>query len=116
MIHHLFEQVVENRAACRAVIDADRAISYAELNARANLLAYHFRLLGVGRGCLVAIHLDRSIELIVAVVAVLKAGAGYVPLATDQPPERLGFILHDTAAQFVITRTDRLQLPGIQVN
>src|SRR6185295_5740727 len=71
---------------------------------RANQLAHHLRRLGVGRESPVGILLDRTPAMVVAVLAVLKAGAAYVPLQPGQPSERLKYILEDTGASVVLTR------------
>src|SRR6185437_12243817 len=80
---------------------ADR-LTYAELNARANRLAHRLREHGVGRDVLVACCLERSFDLIVALLAVLKAGGAYVPLDAGYPPERLAAMIEDTAAPVLL--------------
>ena len=70
-----------------------RFLDYLQLNARANQLAHLLRSLGVGPEHRVAVCLERSIELVVAVLAILKAGGAYVPLDPGYPDERLGFML-----------------------
>ncbi|WP_372504850.1 amino acid adenylation domain-containing protein [Streptomyces telluris] len=100
---------VEARAArtphATALVDGDRSLTYAALNARANRLARHLRTLGVAPGTLAAVALPRSTELVVALLAVLKAGGAYVPLDTADPAVRLRETL-DTAAP-VCVLTDR---------
>ena len=78
-----------------ALIHEDRRLSYGELNARADRLAHHLRELGVGPGARVAILLERSIELVVAELAVLKRGAAYVPIDPAFPTERQVFMAGD---------------------
>jgi natural product biosynthesis luciferase-like monooxygenase protein/amino acid adenylation domain-containing protein len=78
-------------------------LTYAELNRRANQLAYHLRSLGVGPESRVGIGMERSLELIVGLLGILKAGGAYVPLDLTYPPERLSFMLDDTQAQVLIT-------------
>ena len=73
-------------------------LSYAELNARSNRLAHYLKKLGVGREVLVAIALERSLDLLVALLAVWKAEGAYVPLDPDFPGERLASILSDARA------------------
>ena len=82
-------------------------VSYGELNARANRLAHHLIGLGVSRGDVVGIHLERSVDMVVAVLAVLKAGAAYVPLDPALPAERLTFMVDETGAQVVISTRAR---------
>jgi amino acid adenylation domain-containing protein len=79
------------------------SLSYRELNARANRLAARLRRMGAGPGKLVGIHLDRSFDLIVAIFAVLKAGAAYLPLDLACPADRLEFQVRDAAAGIVLT-------------
>jgi len=79
-------------------------VSYRELNSRANKLAAHIRLLGVVPGDLVALCLERSIEMVVSIFAALKSGAAYVPMDPELPGERLSYILADTNAKILITQ------------
>src|SRR5262249_12642243 len=78
------------------------SLSYGELNRRANRLAHHLRGLGVGPESRVALCVERSVELVVGLLAVLKAGGAYVPLDPTYPPERLSFLLEDCAARLVL--------------
>ena len=78
-------------------------LTYAELNARANRLAHYLRSLGVGPDVLVGLCLERSVEMIVAMLGVLKAGGAYLPLNPAYPQERLAFMLDDTQARVLIT-------------
>lgn len=81
----------------------DVRLTYAELNERASRLACHLRGLGVGRGDRVALCLGRSADLPVAILGVWRSGAAYVPLAVDDPPERLEYIAADSGARAVVT-------------
>ena len=85
-----------------AVADGARRLSYADLERSASTLAAVLRERGIGRGDLVALYLDRSVELAVAITAVHKAGAGYVPLDPGFPASRLGFMLRDSQAGLVL--------------
>ena len=78
-----------------AVVHEGRALSYGELNARANRLAHLLIAEGVGSEQLVALAMPRSIELVVGVLAVLKAGAAYLPLDPDYPADRIAYMLED---------------------
>ena len=101
--HHLFEnQVIRSPEAC-ALVCEDERLTYRELNERANRLARHLRTLGVGPDGLVAILLERSVDLLVAILGTLKAGGAYVPLDPLTPTERLSFILGDTQAPVLLT-------------
>lgn len=94
-IHQLFEGQVERTPGAIAAIHHDKSLTYAELNARANKLAYYLRRLGVKPETRVAICVDRSLEMLVAIFAVLKAGGAYVPLDPQYPAERLAYIIRD---------------------
>ncbi|HEV2222364.1 MAG TPA: amino acid adenylation domain-containing protein, partial [Candidatus Acidoferrales bacterium] len=96
-VHELFEVQAEKSPEATAVVFEEKELSYAELNARANQLAHYLRELGVKPDAPVAICLERGFEMIVALLAVLKAGAAYVPLDPAYPLERLCFMLDDCA-------------------
>ncbi len=87
-----------------AVVFGARQLTYRELNARANQLARHLQKLGVGPDSLVALCVDRSLEMVVGMLGILKAGGGYVPLDPKYPPERLAFVLQDANAQVLLTQ------------
>ncbi|MCZ4087496.1 non-ribosomal peptide synthetase, partial [Streptomyces antarcticus] len=91
-----------------AIVDDVVSLSYEEANARANRLAHHLRELGVGPEVLVGICLERSPELILAVLAVLKAGGAYLPLDPEAPAERLGFMVEDAGTRFLLTSRELL--------
>jgi amino acid adenylation domain-containing protein len=99
----------ERQAVCTpdapAVSFGDRRLTYARLNRKANRLAWHLRQLGVGPDSLVAVYMDRSVDLIVAFLGILKAGGAYVPVDPAYPAERLTFMLEDTACGVVITQS-----------
>jgi amino acid adenylation domain-containing protein len=105
-VHELFEDEVEHRPDAIALSVDDQTISYRELNERANVLAHRLRGLGVGPEVLVGICLERSIDLIVSILATLKAGGAYVPLDPEYPRQRLAFMLEDTDAPVLISRTN----------
>jgi amino acid adenylation domain-containing protein len=108
--HVLVERQVA-RAPDRIALRADhQVVTYGELDNRANQLAHHLIESGVGGGDLVGVHLERSVEMVVAVLAILKAGAGYVPLDPALPPGRLNFMVEDTAVTLVISRADTVKL------
>ncbi len=95
------------RPRALAVADADGAVlSYAELEESANQLARHLREQGIGRGDLVGVLLPRSADLVVALCAVLRAGAAYLPLDPGYPAERLSWLLEDAQASLVVTRDE----------
>ncbi|MFP3969311.1 amino acid adenylation domain-containing protein [Actinomadura fulvescens] len=102
----LFEAQVARTPEAVALAHGDALITYAELDARANRLAHHLLELGTGAESMVGVCLPRGIDLIVAVLAVWKAGAAYVPLDPAYPAERLEFMLADSGATLVIGRGD----------
>lgn len=81
---------------------ADASVTYADLNARANRLAHWLRADGVGPGQVVALQVERSVEMVVGILGVLKAGAAYLPMARDWPPERAAFVLRDARARVLL--------------
>ncbi|HEX3156856.1 MAG TPA: amino acid adenylation domain-containing protein, partial [Candidatus Angelobacter sp.] len=102
--HELFEEEVRKSPEATAVVYEEQALSYRELNARANQLARYLRELGVGPEVRVGLCLERSLEMVVAVLGVLKAGGAYVPLDPGYPVERLGYMLEDTQAPVLLTQ------------
>ena len=104
-MHELFEAQVRSNPEATAVIYEDEQLTYGELNARANRLAHHLRLLGVRPDKLVALCVERSIEMVVGLLAVLKAGGAYVPLDPGYPLERLSYMLQDSAPVVVLTNS-----------
>ncbi|MEV6032879.1 amino acid adenylation domain-containing protein [Nonomuraea sp. NPDC052116] len=102
-----FEAQVDRSPHAPAVLAPDGLVlTYAELDLRANRLANHLRGLGVGTEDRVAVHLHRGVDLIVAILAVLKAGAAYLPLDPGDAPARLRHMLADGAASLTLTRAD----------
>ncbi len=102
-IHQLFEEQVERAPEATALVYKDRRLSYAELNIRANALAHQLIGLDVQPGAYIATLLERSAELVIAQLAILKVGAVYVPIDTKAPAERQAWILNDCAARLLIT-------------
>jgi surfactin family lipopeptide synthetase C len=112
-IHALFEEHAGSAPDATAVALGDRSLTYGQLNERANKLAHHLRKRGVGVGTPVAICMDRTIEMVVALIGTLKAGGAYVPMDPSYPPERLVFMLEDTNAPVLLTEeTIAARLPG----
>ncbi|MBR2564034.1 MAG: amino acid adenylation domain-containing protein, partial [Paenibacillus sp.] len=103
--HELFEQQVERTPEALAVVYEDSKLTYAELNAKANQLAYALRSHGVRPEQVVGILADRSVELLIGVLAVWKAGGAYVPLDPDYPAERIEYMLADSRASVLLTQT-----------
>ncbi|KAF9955515.1 hypothetical protein BGZ72_003654 [Mortierella alpina] len=100
--HHVFEQQVERAPNAIALVHNDQTLTYGELNARANRLAHHLVSLGVQPETLVGICVERSIGLIVGLMAILKAGGAYLPLDPAHASERLSSILEDASPAMLI--------------
>ena len=103
----LFEARVAAAPDAVALVSGDRTLTYRELNARANRLARLLVSRGVGPESLVGLALPRSVDQVVSLLAVVKAGAGYLPLDLDHPAERLRFMLADAAPAYVAGASDR---------
>ncbi|HEU4559378.1 MAG TPA: condensation domain-containing protein, partial [Longimicrobium sp.] len=103
-IHQLFEAQAARTPHAVAVVHECTALSYAELNARANRLAHHLRELGVGPDVPVGICIGRSLELVVGMLALLKAGGAYVALDPEYPDDRLRYMLEDSRPPVLLTQ------------
>ena len=118
ILHELFEEQVKKTPHNIALVYEDEELTYQELNERANQLAYYLRDHGVGPDTLVAIALERSLEMMIGLLGILKAGGAYVPLDPTYPQERLRFMLEDTQAPVVLTTSiiaDELPSTGNQL-
>ena len=104
LVHQLIEEQAARTPAALAVADSDRTFTYAELNQRANQLARYLKRHNAQPETLVAVHLEQSSELVVALLAILKAGAAFVPLDPAYPAETLAFMLADAQASLLLTR------------
>jgi amino acid adenylation domain-containing protein/non-ribosomal peptide synthase protein (TIGR01720 family) len=102
-LHERFEAQVAARRDAVALVDEGEQLTYGCLNARANQIAHHLNSLGIGCESKVAICLERSAELVVSILGVLKAGAAYVPLDPNYPRERLEFMLRDVGASALLS-------------
>src|SRR5207248_4054990 len=117
-IHRLFEQQAEQTPEAVAAVFESHQLTYRELNRRANQLAELLRRMGVGPGVLVGLCMDRSLEMVVSLLAILKAGGAYVPLDPAYPTERLAFMLEDTRAPVLVTQqrfVDSHPTQGVEV-
>lgn len=115
-IHQLFEEQVERTPEAIAVVLEDQELTYGELNRRANQLEHYLKKLGVGPEALVAIWMERSIEMIVGLLGILKAGGAYVPLDPNYPKERLEFMVADAQVSFLLTQDRLLEEGGSMVD
>lgn len=106
-IHHLFEAQVEKTPEAVAVVCGQEELTYRELNNRANQLAHYLQTLGVKPDTLVAISVERSVEMIVGFLGILKAGGAYIPLDPAYPHERRAYKLQDSQTPVILTQ-DRL--------
>ena len=116
-VPHLFETQAAQTPDAIALVDAHgQSLTYTQLNAKANQLAQHLATRGAKPGTLVAIASERSLDMVVALIATLKAGAAYLPLDPEYPHDRLDFMLRDSNASLLITQSslqDKLPKTGI---
>lgn len=103
-IHELFEAQVEKTPKAIALVGEDERLTYLELNQRANQLAHYLTKSGVGPESLVGVFMERSVEMIVGLLAILKAGGAYVPLDPTYPQERIRFTVDDARLSVVLTQ------------
>ena len=104
LVHDLFDEQALRTPEKTAIICRDRALTYADLRRKADRLALHLRKLGVGPETIVAICMERSLDMMVAVMGVLKAGGAYLPLDPTFPPDRVAFMLQDSDARVILTQ------------
>ena len=103
-INELFEEQAERTPEALAVVFGDVRLSYRELNERANQWAHRLQHLGAGPETLIGLCVERSAEMIVGLLAILKAGAAYVPLAPDSPLERLAMMVKEAGIELLLTQ------------
>lgn len=112
-IHEMFERQVERTPDSIAAVFENERLTYYELNQRANKLGRYLRALGAGPETRIAVCMNRSIEMLVGLLGILKAGAAYVPLDPSYPRERLEFVLKDACAPVLLTQSSlQSQLPA----
>lgn len=111
----LFEAQAAGAPDAVALTFGDQSMTYGELEAAANRLAHEMIALGAGPDELVGIALERSLDMVVAILATLKAGAAYLPLDPAYPSERLSFTLQDSAAKLLVTRADVANAPACEI-
>lgn len=113
LIHQIFEAQVRQAPDATALVYNRESLSYSVLNSRANQLARYLKSLGVKSDVLVALCVERGLDMIVGIIGILKAGGGYLPLDPESPAERTQYILQDAAPQAVVTQSrfvERLSL------
>ena len=103
-VHQLIEAQVELTPDAEALVFAGQRLTYTQLNRRANRLAHRLMDAGVGPDVLVGLAVERSIDMVVGLLAVLKAGGAYVPLDPEYPRERLAYMLEDSGVKLQIGR------------
>ncbi len=117
-IHQVFEAQAEKSPQREAVAFGDQRLTYLQLNQRSNQFAHHLRTLGVGPGVFVGICVERTLELVVGLLGILKAGGTYVPIDPQYPRDRLEFMLADSRSPVIVTQQGvggDLTLPNTQV-
>jgi amino acid adenylation domain-containing protein len=115
-VHELFAAQAAATPKSVAAVFGNESFTYEELNWRANQLAHHLKFLGIGPESLVAVSMERSLEMLVALLGTLKAGAAYVPLDPSFPAERLRFMLEDSKASLLLTRSSEKEKLGELIN
>ena len=114
-IHQLFEEQVQRTPDAVAVVFDNQQLTYQQLNSRANQLAHYLRSLGVKPDVLVGICVERSLEMVVALLGILKAGGAYLPLDPEYPQDRLSFMLEDAQVSLLLTQRLIDRFPEHQV-
>jgi amino acid adenylation domain-containing protein len=104
-VHRLIERQVAQNPGATALVFGHEALSYAELNTRANRLAHRLIAIGVRPESRVGLALERSIEMVVGLLAILKAGGVYVPLDPEYPPQRLSYMVEDSGVGWLLTHS-----------
>ncbi|HEY0497536.1 MAG TPA: amino acid adenylation domain-containing protein, partial [Kutzneria sp.] len=112
-IVEVFEETVRKAPTARALVFQDTEFTYAELNARVNRLAHHLITLGAGPERVIALALPRSAELVIAMLAVFKTGAVYLPVDRGLPKDRVDLLLHDAGTTLVVVAEDDTTTPVV---
>jgi amino acid adenylation domain-containing protein len=113
-LHGMFAEQVRRRGQAVAVTYGDTQLTYAEIDKRANRLAWRLRARGIEPDCLVAVCMEKSADVVVALLGVLKAGGAYVPMDPSYPDDRIAFMLEDSKASIVLT--DQESQPRLSVH
>jgi amino acid adenylation domain-containing protein/FkbM family methyltransferase len=110
LLHQLFEEQAGRTPDARAVVFEQNALTYAELDRRANRLASHLRTLGAGPDVLVALFVERSLDTVIGILGILKAGGAYLPIDPAQPAARVASVLEDARVTAMVTQAALLEL------
>ncbi len=114
-VHHLFVLQARRTPDSIAVVDDRRQMTYRDLNTRSNQLARYLQNFGVGPDVLVGVAVDRSVEMVVGLLGILKSGGAYVPLDIEYPEERLAFMARDAGLRVLLSQKQfRPKLPDVQ--
>lgn len=108
-VYELFQEQVDRHPDFVCIEYGDTSITYREVNERANKLAHYLHKLGVGPESLVGVYLDRSPQIIVSILAVMKSGAGYVPISTSYPNDRVAYIMDEAKFTAVLTSSEHAE-------
>src|SRR5262249_44773337 len=103
-IHDLFERQVDDSPDTLAVEFDNSGLTYADLNTHPNYVARHLRSLGAGPGVLIGLCIERSLDMVVALLGILKSGAAYIPLDPSYPEKRLQFVISDARPLLIVTQ------------
>ncbi|WP_148057494.1 AMP-binding protein, partial [Pseudomonas brassicacearum] len=115
LLPELIARHAQSRPEATALVCGDATLNYAELERRANRLAHRLIELGAGPEVVIGVALERSVEMVVALLAVMKSASAYVPLDIDYPPERLAFMIEDSAMALLLTHTQvQERLPVVE--
>ncbi len=109
LVHELFEEQVRKNPNNTAVIFRDETITYSQLNEKSNQLARVLKKEGIGRESIVGLMVYRSFEMIIGIMAVLKAGGAYMPISPDYPEDRVTFMLEDSKAEVLLTQNQNAE-------
>ncbi|MGA9377216.1 MAG: amino acid adenylation domain-containing protein, partial [Phormidium sp.] len=108
-VHQIFEEQVESNPEAIAVVWSEQKLTYRELNNRANQLAEYLKTLGVETEEIIGICVERSLEMVIGILGIIKAGAAYLPLDPENPSERLNLMLQDAKVKTVLTKQQWLE-------
>lgn len=109
MIHELFEEQVERTPDNIALIYENKRLTYRELNEKSNRLSRTLRKKGVKSESLIGIMIERSLEMIIGIIGILKSGGAYIPIDPDYPRDRIEYMLEDSRADILLTKTELSQ-------